>query len=127
TRAHAAHVGSRARCDYLREIPRYRDFTATAHRRVELANKQTVSAQLKTTISTTVQMIFEELGEICIQFAVNIGAHETSVADLFDCRIAHWIPVIPFSTNCCRIISRARNSRFFTVPSGRPVTSTISS
>jgi len=48
-----------------------------------------MSAQFKATISTALDMIFEELRQICIQFAVNLSADETSVADLFDCRSAH--------------------------------------
>src|SRR6185369_13735271 len=99
----------------------------TRHRRVELTNEETMCAQLELTISAALEMIFEARRQICIQLAVNVSADQILIADLFDCRGAHQIPVIPFSTNCCRIISRARNRRFLTVPRGRPVTSTISS
>ena len=82
-------------------------------------------------------MLFEQLARGIVELAVEIRGDVlcqalivVSIEDAHVISIA-WpggqFPVIPLWTNCWRITSRARNKRFFTVPSGSPVTSTISS
>ena len=59
-----------------------------------------------------------------IELAVNIGG-KIEIFTIW--RRCHQMPSKPRFINNSRIISRARNSLFLTVPSGRPVMSLISS
>ena len=42
-----------------------------------------MSSQLSATLGTAFKMIFEEQGQICIQFAIDVGSKQISFADLF--------------------------------------------
>src|SRR5438067_9517694 len=148
TITHSAQVRLRARRDNLREVFGHLHARLICERVIQLAQQSPLRFQLSLTTRARRTVLFQSNERPGIKLAVEICGDLFSAANgcvrrchahdsnrvtkerrrlLRPRSIHHQTLVIPLSTNCWRITSRARKSLFLTVPSGKPVTSAISS
>nr|MDQ3746496.1 GAF domain-containing protein [Acidobacteriota bacterium] len=132
--AHAAQVVLGARAQLPREALGQPDalFKGLVEGRVEQAEQAALFEERGGAGGTFPRVALELFGGSRVQLAVEVGGGDARLRALrprVGCAVGHkrQTPVMPRATRSSRIASRARKILFLTVPSGRPVTSAISS
>src|SRR5437763_147993 len=116
----------------MSEINGKRKRAFVVERNVERAKQTALFTQPCSARSALDHVLLKAQTLRAVHLAVQVSCDILALADRIFFRFRHALnrtqtPVMPLSMKCWRIISRARNRRFLTVPRGNAVTSAISS